>query len=82
MENKKNIKLFCIIVLIVTIVTLLLSIFYSMAFLSSFMLMLSLFLFGCCYYLKDDNKRLTYILFSIGVLLIIGSLVYTYIKVS
>lgn len=82
MENKKNIKLFCIIVLIVTIVTLLLSIFYSMAFLSSFMLMLSLSLFGCCYYLKDDNKKVTYILFSIGVLLIIGSLVYTYIKVS
>ena len=82
MENKKLIKLFCGVILVVTIITLLLSIFYSSAFLSSFMLMLSLFLFGCCYYIKDDNKIMLYILFIIGVLLIVGSLVYTWIRIN
>jgi len=82
MENKKLIKMFCIIILVITVITLLLSMFYSSAFLSSFMLMLSLFLFSYCYYLKDDNKKLMYILFIIGVLLIIGSLIYTYVRIS
>ena len=81
MENKKLIKIFCLVVLGVTIGTLLLSIFYNDAFVSSFMLMLSLFIFGICYYIKDDKKKMMYILFCIGIMLIIGSLVYTFMRI-
>ena len=81
MDSKKMIKLFSGLVLVITIVTLLLSIFFSSAFITSFMLMLSLFLFSIAYYVKDDNKRLVYILFIVGVLLIIASLVYTYMRI-
>ena len=81
MENKKLIKIFCLVVLGVTIITLLLSIFYNDAFVSSFMLMLALFIFGICYYIKDDKKKIMYILFCIGILLIIGSLGYTFMRI-
>ena len=83
MGNKKMVKYFSIFILIVTIVTLLLSIFFSSAFLSSFMLMLSLFLFANCYYLYEDKskKNLIYILFSLGVLLIAGALAYTFVRI-
>ena len=81
MESKK-IKYFSGFVLIVTIVTLLLSIFYSRAFVTSFMLMLSLFLFSIAYMIKDNNKKMVNILFIVGVLLIIGSLVYMFMRLS
>ncbi len=77
---KKNIKLFGGFVLLVVIVTLLLSIFYSTAFIPSCMLMGSLELFIICYYVKDDNKELMNILFVLGVLLIIASLGYTFMR--
>ena len=80
MDNKKLIKGFCIGVLIVTIIVLLLAIFYSSAFIPSFMLMLALFLFGICYYVKNDKKSMMYGLFIMGVLLVIGSLVYVYLR--
>ena len=80
MENKNLIKGFCLGVLLVTIVTLILAIFYNSAFVPSSMLMLSLFIFGVCYYIKDNKKNIMYILFVLGVLLIIGSLVYTYLR--
>lgn len=82
MENKKLIKIFSGIVLIICLITLGLSIFYSTAFLASTMLMTSLFVFSICYYIKDDKKGLMYILFILGVLLIIASLVYTYLRLS
>lgn len=82
MENKKLIKYFCLSVLLVTIVVLILAILYNSAFIPSFMLMLSLFIFGICYYIKDDKKILLYVLFILGVLLIVGSLVYTYLRFS
>ena len=81
MENKKIIKIFSIVVLVITIITLLLAIFYDSAFVSSCMLMASLFLFSICYYIKDDKKRIMYILFIIGVLLIVGSLGYTFMRI-
>lgn len=81
MDNKKIIKIFSGFVLVVTIVTFLLSIFFNSAFITSFMLMLSLFLFSIAYYVKDNNKKLVYILFIIGVLLIITSLIYTYMRI-
>ena len=82
MENKKIIKGFCVVVFIVTLGTLGLSIFYNKAFIPSFMLMLSLFLFGICYYIKDDKKNIMYILFVTGVLLIVSSLLYTFMRLS
>ena len=82
MENKKGIKIFSIVVLCITIVTLLLSIFYNSAFISSCMLMGSLFLFSVCYYVKDTKKGMMYIMFIMGVLLIIGSLGYTFMRIS
>ena len=78
---KKNIKLFGCFVLIIIIATLCLSIFYSTAFIPSCILMTSLELFVACYYIKDDNKELMNVLFVVGVLLIIASLVYTFMRV-
>ena len=74
----KKIKYFLGFSLVVTVVTLVLAIFYDKAFVPSFMLMLALFLFGTCYYVKDNKKSLMYVSFIMGILLIFGSLIYTY----
>ena len=76
MKNKKNIKLFGVLVLFVVIATLLLSVFYDTAFIPSCILMSSLFLFVVCYIIKDDKRSVMYILFIIGVLLIFIALGY------
>ena len=52
MKEDKNIKIFSILVLIITVITLLLSIFYNNAFIPSFMLMLALFIFSIAYSFK------------------------------
>lgn len=82
MENKKFIKSFCVVSLLVTLATLLLSIFYNSAFIPSFILMLALFIFSICYYIKDEKKNLMYILFVVGVLLIFVSLGYTFMRLA
>ncbi len=82
MEGKKLIKIFLGITAVITLGTLGASIFYDTAFVPSFMLMLALNVFGVCYYFKDEKKNLVYILFALGVLLIIGSLVYTGMRLS
>lgn len=82
MENKKFVKSFCVTALLVTLGTLLLSIFYNSAFIPSFMLMLSLFIFSICYYIKDDKKNIMYILFVVGVLLVFASLGYTFMRLA
>ena len=51
MDNKKNIKTFNTIILAITIITLCLSVLYDSAFIPSFLLMSSLFIFGICYYI-------------------------------
>lgn len=78
--NKENEKIFSIIAFFFMLITLVLSIM-NKAFISAFMLMTSLFIFSICYIIKEDKKGLTYLLFIIGVLLIIGSLVYTYMRI-
>ncbi len=80
MENKKMIRIFEGVTFVIVIATLLLSILYSTAFVPSFMLMLSLFVFEICYDIKDDKKSMMYLLFVIGVLLIFGSLLYTFAR--
>ena len=82
MENKKLIKMFLVVIFIIMLGTLGGAIFYNSAFVPSFMLMTALFVFGMCYYFKDDKKNLVYVLFILGVLLIIGSLVYTGLRLS
>lgn len=62
------------------LVTLILS-FMNMAFISACMLMLSLLLFSICYKIGENNKKVMYILFVLGVLLIIMSLVYMIMKI-
>ena len=79
--GKENEKIFAIIAFFLMLVTIILSIMNT-AFLSACMLMTSLFIFSICYIIKDSKKVLTYILFTIGVLLIIASLVYTYLRIS
>ena len=74
-------KLFSIVSLFAFLVTLVLS-FMNSAFVPSCMLMLSLLLFSICYMIKDNKKVYMYILFGLGVVLIIGSLVYTYMRIS
>ena len=80
MDNKKLEKIFLGVSLVLVGVTLLLSLLFSLAFVPSFMLMLALFLFSVCYYIKENKKNLMYALFVLGILLIIGSLVYTYMR--
>ena len=80
-ENKETWNLFMVVSLLAFIVTLVLS-FMKSAFIPSCMLMLSLFLFTICYRLKDNNKKVVmYILYVVGVLLIISSLIYTYTRI-
>ena len=78
--NNETEKLFSIVSFFAFFVTLVLS-FMNTAFIPACMLMLSLFLFTICYRLKDNRKTLLYILFSIGVLLIVLSLVYTIMRI-
>ena len=84
--GNKILKYFSGFILIVTIITLGLSIFYNSAFLTSFMLMLALFLFSIAYIIKDrdkfNNSKNVYILFVIGVILIIASLIYMYLRLK
>lgn len=80
-KNNETEKLFSIISLFAFIVTLILSIMNS-KFIPSCMLMLSLLLFSICYMIKDNDKKIyLYILYVVGVLLIIGSLIYTYMRI-
>jgi len=81
MENKKNIKIFNTIILIITIITLFLSILYDTAFIPSFLLMLSLFDFGICFYINDERNNLMRILFIVGILLIFSSITYTFLRI-
>lgn len=78
---KKNIKIFGGFVLLVIIATLLLSIFYSTAFIPSCIFMSSLESFIVCYYVKDDNKELMKVLFVFGIILIIAALGYTFMRI-
>lgn len=73
---KKNIKIFGVVVLFIIIITLLLSIFYNTAFIPACILMTSLLVFTICYYIKDDKKNVMYILFTLGIILIIIALYY------
>ena len=78
--KKETERMFTIVSLFAFIVTLILS-FMNSAFIPSCMLMLSLLLFCICYMIKDTKKNIMYILFVVGVLLIIGSLVYTFMRI-
>ena len=80
MEEKKKIRIFEGVTLLVVIATLLLSLLYNNAFVPSFMLMFALFVFEVCYEIKADKKNLMYILFVLGVLLIAGALLYTFMR--
>ena len=79
--KKETERLFLIVSKFAFIVTTVLSIM-NRIFIPSCMLMLSLMLFCICYMIKDNKKTIMYILFVVGVLLIIGSLVYTYMRIS
>ena len=79
--NKDTERLFSIVSFFAFVVTLILS-FMNSAFIPSCMLMLSLLLFSICYMIKDNDKKIyLYILYVVGVLLIIGSLIYTYMRI-
>ncbi len=78
--NKENEKIFSIVAFFFMVITVVLS-YMNTAFIPACMLMISLFIFSICYMIKDTKKVQTYILFTIGVLLIIGSLVYTYMRI-
>ena len=80
MENK-NVRIFTIIALLGALILLILS-FINTAFISAFMLWVSLFIFGICYNIRDEeDKTKLYILFIIGVLLIIGSVIYMVMRI-
>ena len=80
MEEKKMLKVCEGLTLVIIVGTLLLSVFYNSAFVPSFMLMLSLFVFEICYEIKDSKKSMLYFLFVVGVLLVFGSLLYTFMR--
>ena len=78
---EKNTRIFTIIALLGALILLILS-FINTAFISAFMLWVSLFIFSICYNIRDeeDNTKL-YILFIIVVLLIIGSVIYMVMRI-
>ena len=78
--KKETERMFLIVSILAFIVTFVLSLMNS-AFIPSCMLMLSLMLFCICYMIKDNKKTIMYILFIVGVLLIIGSLFYTFMRI-
>jgi len=78
--NKDTERLFSIVSFFAFVVTFILSVMNN-KFIPACMLMLSLFLFTICYMIQDNKKILMYILFTIGVLLIVGSLVYTGMRI-
>ena len=78
--KKETEKMFVIVSFFAFVVTLILS-FLNNIFIPSCMLMFSLLLFSICYMIKDDKKVYMYLLFVLGVLLIIGSLVYTCMRI-
>lgn len=78
--NKETEKLFSIVSMFAFLVTLVLS-FMNNKFIPACMLMLALFIFTICYMIQDNKKIVLYILFVMGVLLIIGALVYTYMRI-
>ena len=78
--KKETEKMFVIVSFFAFIVTLILS-FLNNIFIPSCMLMCSLLLFSICYMIKDSKKIVMYILFILGVGFIIGSLVYTGMRV-
>ena len=78
--KKETERMFLIVSVLAFIVTFVLSLMNT-AFIPSCMLMLSLTLFCICYMIKDNKKTIMYILFVVGVLLIIGSLVYTFMRI-
>lgn len=80
--DKKIIKYFSGFSLVLAIGSILAAVFYSRAFVPSSMLMSALFVFSVCYYVKDEKKNLMYGLFIFGVLLVIASLVYTYLRLG
>lgn len=80
MEDKKLIRGFNTVVLAITVVTFGLSVFFDSAFVPSCMLMFALFLFGMCFYIRNEKKTMMYILFVLGILLIIASLIYIYMR--
>ena len=78
--NKETQNLFSIVSFFAFLVTFILS-FMNSAFISACMLMLSLFIFTICYRHGDNKKTLLYILFVVGVLLIVGALVYMFMRI-
>lgn len=84
-DNKKLQKLELIISVVVGIIFLVL-LFFAITnniFIPAALISFALFLFCICYYyLEDPNKKtLVYVLFSIGVLLIVIEVIYTIVKV-
>lgn len=53
-------------------------------FIPAVLISFALFLFCICYYYMDDvkKKKLVYVLFSLGVLLIIIEVIYTMVKIN
>ena len=81
MMKKENLNLFSLVSFFAFLVTLILS-FMDSKFIPSCMLMLSLLIFSICYVIKDTNKKIIlYVLYVVGIVLIIGSLVYTNMRI-
>ena len=82
MKNKNLIRKFSYVMLGIVFITLGLC-FVNSAFIPSFMLMLSLYLFSLSYLMYlSEKKNVMYILFLVGILLIVGSLIYTGMRIS
>ena len=72
-----------IVVGVIFLVLLILSL-TNIVYLPATLISLALFFFCICYYYIEDQskKKLVYILFSLGVLLIVVEVIYTLIKIS
>ena len=81
-NNKKNetAELLIIFSSFAFAVTLILS-FMNNKFISACMLMLAFLLFSICFSINDNTKKIMYILYILGVILVVGALVYMFVVI-
>ena len=83
-QKLKNIELIISVFIGIIFLVLLFFTITNVIFLPATLISFALFLFCICYYYIEDEskKKMVYVLFSLGVLLIIIEVIYTMVKIS
>jgi hypothetical protein len=79
-KRNESLELLIIVSAFAFAVTLILS-FMNVLFISACMLMLAFLLFSIYFFMNDSSKKIKYILYILGILLIVGALVYMFVVI-